>query len=194
MRTILIFGDSIAMGFNASDQEGWAHHFKKFLEERESEARVVNLARDGSTTKDILSHIEKDLQTYSPEEVIIEVGLNDSAYSFDAHRPNIPREQFDKNIAEILEITKKYAKKVVVLGILRADERRSTFSDDKNIVYQYQNITIQKYNDSLRALSQASGATFVDPYLLLSDEELDDGYHPTTEGHLKIFEEVKKAF
>jgi lysophospholipase L1-like esterase len=194
MRTICIFGDSIAFGHNAERGEGWAHHLKKFLEERDTDTAVVNLARDGEMTSGVLSYIDKECEKHKPAEIIIALGLNDSAYSFTQHRPRIQREQFDKNFTEILEIAKKYAQKIVVLGIMRVNEIHSVIDIEDGTLAQYQNITLQKFNDSLKGISESLGAHFIDLYSLLSDEELDDGFHPTTAGHLKIFNEVKKVF
>jgi lysophospholipase L1-like esterase len=193
MRTVCIFGDSIAEGYNAPNEEGWAHHLKKFLEERDTEVTVVNLGVAGATTTDLLRHVESDCEKHKPEEIIVAIGINDSAYSFSEHRSVVPREQFEKNFIDILAIAQKYSKKVIAMGIIRVDERSSTFSRDDNKVIQYQNIVIQKYNDSLKGISNSNGVIFIDVYDLLSDDELDDGLHPTEKGHRKLFEAIGKV-
>ena len=193
MKTISIFGDSIALGHNANNKEGWAHHLKKFLEERDTETNVVNLAVDGATSADVLKKIEGDCEKHKPSEIILAVGLNDSLYSFQEHRPVTIRDQFEKNITDILDIAKKYAKKIIVVGITRVDERGSTISGDGGTVYQYQNIMIQKYNDSLKGIANSGGDAFVSVYDILSDDDLDDGYHPNDGGHKKLSVEILRA-
>lgn len=191
MKTISIFGDSIAHGFNAPNQEGWAHLLKNFLKDKNKEANVLNFSKDGATSIEIQEEVEEFFKKEKAEEVILAFGLNDSAYSFSQHRPIVPREEFEKNVENIFSILEKNdVKKIVVIGISRVDERRSTFSDDQNNVFQYQNIVIQKYNDSLKGISSTKGSLFVSTYDLLSDDELDDGYHPSGEGHSKIFREI----
>jgi lysophospholipase L1-like esterase len=194
MKIMCIFGDSIVLGLGREEEEGLAALLSKSMEEKNKETKVINLSKDGETTTTLLAHIGVDVEEHKPEEVIIAIGLNDSAYSFFEHRAVISREQFEKNIVDILFLAQKYAKKITVIGILRTDERHTTFSDDRNVVYQYQNTAIQKYNDSLRGISLTHGVTFIDVYSLLSDEELDDGYHPNTLGHRKLYEEIRKHF
>ncbi len=191
MRTICIFGDSIAVGHNAPSAEGWAHHLKKFVEERDPETQVVNCAERGVTTTRLLSTFEKECEKHKPQEIIFALGLNDTAYSFSHHRSLVLRDVFEKNVADLLAIAKKYAHKVVVVGIVRADERSSTFSDEKNNVFQFQNIVIQKYNDSLRGIAEAHQAIFIPVYDLLTDDELDDGFHPNASGHQKLFTAIR---
>ena len=193
MRHALIFGDSIAMGHNAPNMEGWAHHLKKFWEERDPAVTVINVARDGAKTTDVLSHLESDCEKYRPDEVVLAIGLNDSAYSFAGHQSSIPREKFEQNIEQILTIVEKHAKKIIIIGIGRVNEVHSTFSDENNVVYQYQNIVIQKFNDSLSGIAATRKAVFVPIFDLLSDDELDDGTHPTAKGHQKLFEAIKKV-
>jgi len=193
MRTICIFGDNIAAGKSAPNEEGWAHHFKKFVEERDPEISVINVSKIGATSRGVLSRIEGSLVEHKPEEVVIALGLNDSAYSFMNHCSLVSIEEFEKNMREIVSMSLGYSKKVVVFGVLRVDERGSTFSDKQNSVYQYQNGLIQKYNEILKTISESLNVQFVDLYGLLSDEELDDGYHPNDEGHKKLFKEVLKA-
>ncbi len=193
MKTICIWGDSIAVGFNAHNKEGWAHHLKKFLEERDTDTAVVNLAVDGATSSDVLKKIEGDCEKYKPSKIILAIGLNDSLYSFQEHRPVTVRHQFEKNINDILDIAKKYANKIIVIGLTRVDERGSTISGDDATVFQYQNIVIQKYNDSLKGIAHSGNDVFVSVYDLLSDDDLDDGYHPNDTGHKKLFSEILNA-
>ncbi len=193
MRIICIFGDSIAVGHSAQNEEGWTHHLKKFLEERDTDVVIVNLAVDGTTSADVLKKIEGDCEKHKPSEIVLAVGLNDSLYSFQEHRSVTPRDQFEKNITDILDIAKKYANKIIVVGLTRVDERGSTISGDGATVFQYQNILIQKYNDSLKGIALSGNDVFVSVYDILSDDDLDDGYHPNDTGQKKLFSEILKA-
>lgn len=188
MRTICIFGDSIADGQAAASGESWAHHFKKFVEERDTGATIVNVSKPGATSRGLLLRIEGLCAEHKPGEIIFSIGLNDTAYSFADHRPIVSREEFEENMEKILLLAATCAQKITVLGILRVDERGSTFSDKKNTVYQYQNSSIKTYNDILKSVAEKNNAHFIDLYDTLSDEELENGYHPNTKGHYKLFE------
>ncbi len=190
MKTVCIFGDSIAVGLNASNNEGWAFHLKKFIEERD-DTEVKNLAARGETTEKLLKHMEEECGKLNPSEIILAIGINDSLYSFTEHRPQVPREKFEENLAKVFSIGQKSASKIVVLGITRVDERHTVVSTAQGEVCQYQNITIQKFNDALKNVASLHGATFIDLFALLSDDDLDDGYHPNDSGHKKLFEAIK---
>ena len=192
MRTILLFGDSIAEGYNAPQMEGWAYHLKKFIEERDTEAQLINLAKAEEMTPILLSHMEADLEKYKPEEVIVAIGINDAAYSFKDHRSRTPREKFEENVTAIIELAQKYVKKVIVVGLTNVDEKGSTFSLDDNTVIQYQNIVIQRFNDSLKGIASLKQVGFIDVYGALDESELPDGLHPNKEGHEKLYKVIQQ--
>jgi len=55
----------------------------------------------------------------------------------------------------------------------------------------YDNENIVKYNAVIKKISNNNNLPFIDLLDLLKVDELDDGLHPNSEGHKKMFEKVK---
>ena len=54
----------------------------------------------------------------------------------------------------------------------------------------YTNENIQKYTKIMEDVCKENGVLFMD-IKPLNNDDFDDGLHPNTEGHRKIFEQVK---
>ena len=91
-------------------------------------------------------------------------------------------------------MAKKFSSKIVFVGLFPVDETKTTpipWNRDK----YYKNEYIQKYNQTLKVICKENEVYFIDLFHKFKDlnykDLLEDGLHPNSEGHKKIFEVIK---
>jgi len=204
MAQILIFGDSITYG--AWDKEGgWVQRLRKFLDEKnlidsDSYYLVYNLGVSGNNSKDLLERFEFETKQRLKENeetiIIFAIGINDSQFIHskkDNHR--VPIGKFKDNIQKLIKLTQKFSSKIIFVGLTPVDETKTTpipWSTDKS----YKNEYIQKYNETIKNICDENKIYFIEIFEKLKEmsyqELLEDGLHPNSEGHQKIFEIVRE--
>lgn len=67
-------------------------------------ARVVNAGIGGTTTRDALERLDRDVGTYSPDLVVIQFGINDSWIDADEGRrePRLTRDEYRENLRRLV--------------------------------------------------------------------------------------------
>lgn len=205
MARFLIFGDSIAYG--CWDKEGgWTVRLRKYLDEiyfsnqKESESyRVYNLAIDGSTTQEVLTRVEFEIQQIRFETdkqfvLIFAVGINDSQVITSDNSPRVEEKEFKNNIMKLINIGTKNSAKIIFLGLNPIDETKVNpmpWAPDRS----YRNKSVEKYNSIIKLICQEQGVYFINVNEKFKNLDykklLDDGAHPNSEGHKKIFEIVR---
>lgn len=75
--TILIFGDSLSLGYGLAQNTGWVDLLQRLLRERKSAYRVINASVSGETTAGGRVRLEFTLNQYKPNLVVLELGGND---------------------------------------------------------------------------------------------------------------------
>lgn len=198
-KQILVFGDSIAYG--AWDEEGgWVEKLKVFTNKKSIKSNleyycaVYNLAIDGNTTENLLNRLDFEIkQRVCGEEIVFlfAIGLNDSAVMNMNNIEKIPPEKFRQNIKELISMSKIYSTKIIFFGILPVDELKVDpipWSMGKS----YKNDSILRYNDIIKSVCQEYKIDFVGLFEEFKKEEyrnlLEDGAHPNSAGHEKIYE------
>ncbi len=200
---ILIFGDSIAYG--AWDREGgWAWRLRKFLDEKtlsepESYFLVYNLGVSGDTTEDLLERFEFETEQRIKEKedttIIFAIGGNDSTFNNNKNKCHVSQEKSKKNIQKLIKLAAKYAAKILFIGLFPADESKTIpipWARNKS----YKNEYIIQYDKIIKSVCQENSVLFIGIFeeFMNSDYKnlLEDGQHPNSEGHRKIFEIVKE--
>lgn len=198
MSNILIFGDSITWGANDWEKGGWVEHLKVYIGKNYGSI-IYNLGIDGEKTSTLLARfesetrlrIEKGLETI----IIFAVGINDSYFVYSKNDNVTKFDDFKKNIENLIVLARKFSSKIIFIGLTPVDETKTTpipWDADKS----YKNEYVKKYNDFINSVCKDKNTFFVDvlnnwlkkDYKIL----LDDGLHPNSEGHEKIFETVKE--
>ncbi len=203
MARILVFGDSIAWG--AWDVEGgWVQRLRKFLDEKTLSSNfldyfsIYNLAFSGDTSTDILERLEPEIKARLAEghEIIIlfSIGINDSFYLHDLKSNMVSLDKFKENIKKLIEIAKKFTDKIVFVGLTPIDETKVALIPwDTN--KSYKNESIKKYDEIIKEVCQKNKILFIEIFddWLNSDykELLEDGAHPNSFGHQKLFETIR---
>lgn len=199
MVRILVFGDSITYG--AWDRKGgWVDRLKEdlhenFLSNQDSYYQVYNLGVSGDTIGEIVKRFEfeaKQRFDENPQIIIFQFGTNSA--SLDGNKFLISSEKFKEKINCLIESAKKFSSSIVFLGITPVDDSKSNpVSFGKKRYYKIENM--KRYNKILENSCKNKGVYFVDIFdsFIKTDYKklLEDGVHPNSAGHQKIFEIVR---
>jgi len=209
MTQILVFGDSIAYG--AWDKEGgWVERLRKFLAEKtiadsNSYYLVYNLSISGDRIEWLLERFESEAQQRleiireegEDEEVIfiLAIRINDTKIAHINGESLVSAEQFQDNIQKLVNMAKKHSPNIVFIGLTSVDESKlETFTAP--LGYSYKNKQIQIFNNIIKTVCTVSKVHFIDVFNEFNkkgyEKLLEDGLHPNSNGHQKIFELVKE--
>ncbi len=198
MSTICVFGDSITWGAVDIEEGGWVERLKIYMWGKRDDIDVYNLGISGEKTPDLLERFESEVKARIKEAeekiIIFAIGINDS-YFVHSKNDNITKfDDFKKNIEKLIILAKKFSSKIIFIGLTSVDETKTTpipWDTDKS----YKNEYVQKYNDIISSICGDKNILFVeilDDWLKTDYQTLlDDGLHPNSAGHKKIFEVVK---
>jgi len=198
MTKFLILGDSITFG--AWDKAGgWAQRLRTFIEEKHPEEHLVyNVGISGDTSDSLLERLEFETKNRTQEKskiiFIFQIGTNDSVFLRNKKNLWVSQEIFRKNIKGIIKKSRNFSEKIFFIGITPVDESRTQPAYfDKNVIYR--NEYIIKYNEIIKEVCNVENIPFIellDEFFKLNYKNLlQDGVHPNSEGHKKIFEIVR---
>lgn len=185
--SICIFGASSTQGFYDIEKGGWADRLKAFLYEMTLKGddyyEVFNLGISGNTSKDLLDRFDDEAKRRDPTIVVISLGDNDSAFG-------VSLSAFEKNMQKIIGKAKKYTKNILIVGCKKVNEKLTSPVEWDESLY-YSNEKIKQYDNTLKMLAEKNKISYLRIFDLLSDDGLEDGLHPNSRGHEKIFQKVK---
>lgn len=188
--TICIFGDSITWGACDTEKGGWVQRLRNYFETNDYDINVYNCGILGDTTDDLLKRFKVESQAREPGIIMFAIGINDSQYVNSKSNPRVSIEKFQNNLQELIDQAKKFTKKIIFLGLTNIDESKTIpIPWDEVKYYDQENVGI--YNTHLKKISGKNNLLFVDMLNLLSKSELEDGLHPNSEGHEKMFIKIK---
>jgi acyl-CoA thioesterase-1 len=108
--TILIFGDSLSAGYGIDVDQSWGALLQQRLAEQGYEHRVVNASISGETTEGGVAQIDRAIEDFSPQLIILELGGNDGLRGF-------PPSRIKENLGAIAQRARDSGAEVVLLGI-----------------------------------------------------------------------------
>ena len=97
-------------------------------------------------------------------------------------------EKFKSNLEEIIKRAKKITNNIVFMDLKNCDESKTMPVSCIDIYYTNENI--RKYSEIMEDVCLKNNISFLN-IGLLDNKDFDDGLHPNSEGHRKIFEKVK---
>ena len=189
--SICVFGDSIGWGAWDLEKGGWINRLWLQVsnnKDRDYGAEIYNLSISGGTTETILARFESESKIRNADAIIFQTGTNDASYK---NRPSdylVQPEKFRKNINEIIKRARKITNNLIFVGIKNCDESKTM--PVSWISRYYSNDSIGKYNEIMKEICLKNKILFLD-IGLLNNEDFDDGVHPNTKGHKKIYNKVK---
>lgn len=184
IKQICVFGDSIAYGRSDLLEGGWVTRLKKaLLSESRDYTAVYNLGIPGDYIVEAAKRIGHEVSYREPDAVIFALGVNDTPHDSIRGIPTTPLQDFEASYIRAFEAARLHTKNICVVSILNVSEGNSS---------HYENSSVKKCNEVLRRLTQEQGIEYLDIFGLLDPMEdfTEDGIHPNSRGHKKIFEKV----
>jgi len=189
---VTFFGDSICTGQHVAIHQGWVTRtslgLSKIMNSSQGEIVVTNSSVNGRTTRQALETMAYELQSHSPEIVIIQFGMNDCNYwASDKGLPRVSHPSFSANLSEIIQRSFHYGAKRVFLNTNHPTTLTSRTFPHTETTYQASNAD---YNKAIRNVAESSGATLNDVenhFLALIDQnevKLCDMLLPEDQLHL----------
>jgi len=187
---ICIFGASITWGAYDPENGGWATMLRNYYEEK-NERSVYNLGISGDTTEDLLKRIEIEAFARKPGLIVFAIGTNDSRFLKKENKNGVPLVGFKSNLEELFNIANKFTDKIVFIGLLDVDDSLVGIeSYEENHLYKSE--FIKEYNDILKEFCKNKKISFLNVFNLLDKKkDYNDGLHPNSQGHKKLFNKIK---
>ncbi len=203
MSQIFVFGDSIAHG--AWDKAGgWATRLRNIIDKKgfpnkSYDRTLYNLAISGNTSEDLTRRFEFEIRERLSEDnervILFAIGINDSQFVPETKTNKVAIDRFKENIQKLIDLAKKITKKIIFVGLILVNEPLLNPLPWKPESF-YRNRDITEYNNSIRVICENNHIDFIDVLdkwkKLRYIDLLEDGLHPNTEGHKKIFETLKE--
>lgn len=189
--TVAVFGDSIAWGMVDPLGGGWVNRSKRLLEKQFSDLDFYNLSVPGDTTADVLRRFEVESKSREPEVIIFAIGINDTVISTVGQRAKVAESTFLLHLQKLYRLASLFSRQVFFVGLTRVDEKRSQpMRLDPSITYQ--NRRIERFDQLLRNFAETQSALYVPVAEVLKPSDLIDGLHPNTQGHQKLFRQLRQ--
>lgn len=195
-KRICVFGDSIVWGANDFKYGGWVDRLKNYFAKTGQFNEVFNLGNPGKDTNKHLNIIEGEIKArikpehFERDAIILMTGFNDAQLIIDRDELRVSPDDFRRNLKSILKICQKAVRDVVVVGLFKVDEDRvSPLPWGPNKAYINKNII--KYSGIIESICEKMKIDYIDVLDLLGAKDLDDGIHPNTVGHGKLFKRIK---
>ncbi len=190
IESICVFGDSTAWGAWDMEKGGWVNRLWFYINEKTNgETEIYNLSISGGTTETILERFESEAKIREADALIFQSGGNDSCLKSKNGPNQIPIDQFRKNIEEIIKKTRDITPNIIFIGFKNVNEAKTAPVSREDIYYV--NTEIKKYNEVMKIVCEKNDILYLNIFGLLNNEDFEDGLHPNSVGHEKIFTKVK---
>jgi len=189
-KSICVFGDSISWGAWDTEKGGWINRLWFYGINRKSNnyVEIYNCSISGGTTDTILKNFENEAKNRNADALIFQTSGNDAAYENSPGNYLVPPEKFKNNIKEIIRLAKKITNNILFVNIGNCDESKTMPVPWIDIYYT--NESTQKYSKVIEEVCNENSVAFLN-IKPLDNQDFEDGLHPNTIGHEKIFNQVK---
>lgn len=188
---ICLFGDSITHGYNDFNRGGWGNRLNHFFNNSDYDVSVYNCGISGDDTKGLLKRFKIESESRDANMIIFAIGTNDSFYFGSKDKVNVKIDKFGKNLQELIKQAKELTNEIVFLGLPPIDQSKTQpLAWASNIYHDEENTKI--YNEKVKEVAKKNDLPFIDLYNYLNVDDIEDGVHPSPNGHKKIFVKVKE--
>lgn len=181
---VVCFGDSIT-------QSGYPERLGDILK-----LNVINAGVGGNSSAAGLKRLQNDVLDHQPAVAVILFGTNDTR--LDAPRVHVPREQFEANLAKMVQACQTVGVNVVLCTIppINAEAYFKRHEKDKFDAAGGLEAVLEQYRATVRTLTQQKAIPLVDLAQALPKRPEwlnEDGVHPSKEGVQILAEEIAKT-
>ena len=174
-KKLLILGDSISAGFGIKESQNWTTLMKGSFSKEGKSLKIINSSISGDTTSGGLSRISRDLNTYKPDFVLVELGGNDALRGY-------PISRIKQNLLKIVSIISNNQSIAIIMQI--------------KIPPNYGKKYIEAFEDIYSEVASETDAKLISFMLenvaLKEDLMQPDGIHPNEKAQPVIAEQIKE--
>ncbi|OGZ06766.1 MAG: hypothetical protein A3C93_02425 [Candidatus Lloydbacteria bacterium RIFCSPHIGHO2_02_FULL_54_17] len=195
MAIIGIWGDSIVYGEVDASGSGWATRLRGYLSEQAEKNNSEwhhTYARGvcGDTSRNLLERFAVEAKSIQPDIVVLAVGINDAAYMGSEADVLVPTGEFENNLRKLVIQAKSYTKKVILVGLTRVNEKLVQPYPYSSKGKSYANRTIEQYDKIIQKVALLENLPFASVSNLILEGDLEEGLHPNSVGHQKLFQHI----
>lgn len=174
-KKLLILGDSISAGFGIKQSQNWTTLLKSSFSKEGKSLKIINSSISGDTTSGGLSRISRDLNTYKPDFVLVELGGNDALRGY-------PISRIKQNLLKIVSIISDNQSIPIIMQI------KIPPNYGKKYIEAFENIYSEVASET-----DAKLISFMLENVALRDDLMQpDGIHPNEKAQPFITEQIKK--
>ena len=174
-KKLLILGDSISAGFGIKESQNWTTLLKSSFSKEGKSLEIINSSISGDTTSGGLSRINRDLNTYKPDFVLVELGGNDALRGY-------PISRIKQNLLKIVSIISDNQSIPIIMQI------KIPPNYGKKYIEAFENIYSEVASET-----DAKLISFMLENVALRDDLMQpDGIHPNEKAQPFITEQIKK--
>ena len=174
-KKLLILGDSISAGFGIKESQNWTTLLKSSFSKEGKSLEIINSSISGDTTSGGLSRINRDLNTYKPDFVLVELGGNDALRGY-------PISRIKQNLLKIISIISNNQSIPIIMQI------KIPPNYGKKYIEAFENI----YSEVASETDAKLISFMLENVALREDLMQPDGIHPNEKAQPFITEQNKK--
>ena len=174
-KKLLILGDSISAGFGIKQSQNWTTLMKSSFSKEGKSLKIINSSISGDTTSGGLSRISRDLNTYKPDFVLVELGGNDALRGY-------PISRIKQNLLKIVSIISNNQSIAIIMQI------KIPPNYGKKYIEAFENIYSEVASET-----DAKLISFMLENVALEEGLMQpDGIHPNEKAQPVIAEQIKE--
>ena len=174
-KKLLILGDSISAGFGIKESQNWTTLLKSSFSKEGKSLEIINSSISGDTTSGGLSRISRDLNTYKPDFVLVELGGNDALRGY-------PISRIKQNLLKIVSIISNNQSIAIIMQI------KIPPNYGKKYIEAFENI----YSEVASETDAKLISFMLENVALKEDLMQPDGIHPNEKAQPVIAEQIKE--
>lgn len=174
-KKLLILGDSISAGFGIKESQNWTTLLKSSFSKEGKSLKIINSSISGDTTSGGLSRINRDLNTYKPDFVLVELGGNDALRGY-------PISRIKQNLLKIISIISNNQSIPIIMQI------KIPPNYGKKYIEAFENI----YSEVASETDAKLISFMLENVALKEDLMQPDGIHPNEKAQPVIAEQIKE--
>jgi len=174
-KKLLILGDSISAGFGIKESQNWTTLLKSSFSKEGKSLEIINSSISGDTTSGGLSRINRDLNTYKPDFVLVELGGNDALRGY-------PISRIKQNLLKIISIISNNQSIPIIMQI------KIPPNYGKKYIEAFENI----YSEVASETDAKLISFMLENVALREDLMQPDGIHPNEKAQPVIAEQIKE--